>query len=287
MATPIELVTAAIEPDHGRAAAAPAAQPRKGMQLAKKIGAVTAVLVALPALLNSAVDLYRVVAKVPSSLQDETNEELFKQHFGELPLVAQKIAIKESNAVVDMVFEVYSGGDIFVTYGGTPQWFRAKAPLPRMANLFFISSANAQAAAVRPAQGTSATGSVVRPQVTIDLDRVRSQRSSAIAVTTPPPANSSTIERAYLVAETRDEHSGLSPSTGSYTKVFRAEPGYRIARHEFQLSSANEAVVNSIKPSPDGQSISVNYTIKSGPAFDRWRGWIKGTLQTAQVKIAN
>jgi len=152
MATPIELVTAAIEPDHGRAAAAPAAQPRKGMQLAKKIGAVTAVLVALPALLNSAVDLYRVVAKVPSSLQDETNEELFKQHFGELPLVAQKIAIKESNAVVDMVFEVYSGGDIFVTYGGTPQWFRAKAPLPRMANLFFISSANAQAAAVRPAQ---------------------------------------------------------------------------------------------------------------------------------------
>lgn len=292
MSAHIDLAEPAAEPSRARAAGAPAATGRKEMTLAAKIGAITAALVAIPALLNGAVDVYRAVANVPTSFQDKTNEELFKQHFGELPLLAQKIGIKRTDATVDMFLEVYSGGDILVRYGGKPQWFRAKAAERLAANLFFISSAHAQVPPAAQVQGSSAMRTVVRPAVTIDLDKVQSQRSARVGVDVvasqpPPAATLSTIERAYLIAETRDEHTGLSVTAATNTKVFRAEPGYRIVGHEFQLSTANQATITSIKQSPDGQLITVTYTIKSGPAYDRWRGWIKGTLQTSQAKIAS
>jgi hypothetical protein len=284
MSAHINFAEPAAQPERAEAPKASAANKRSGLQLAKTIAKATGVLVLVPALVNSALDAYQAVANVPTSLQEQTNDELWKQHFREFPLLSQKFQIKQSHATVDMLLEVYSGGDIFVQYGGTPQWFRAEAVEPRVASLFFISSANAQTPPAQQARGSSVLRTtVVRPSVVIDLDRVQSR----VGVVAPPPAaTSSAIERAYLIAETRDEH-GLSATSATNTQVFRAEPGYRFAQHEFRLSGANAATVTAVNPSPDGQSISVTYTIRSGPAYDRWRGWLKGTLQTSQVKIAN
>jgi hypothetical protein len=30
--------------------------------------------------------------------------------------------------------------------------------------------------------------------------------------------------------------------------------------------------------SQDGSTLKVNYELTSGPVFDRWRGWISGTI---------
>jgi hypothetical protein len=58
-----------------------------------KIAAVTALLVATASPINTAIDVYRAVANVPTNTYDQTNDEMFKKHFGKQPLVVtQNIA---------------------------------------------------------------------------------------------------------------------------------------------------------------------------------------------------
>lgn len=253
--------------------------------LIASIGKVTAAVVALGALANALVDLYRMVGNIPVAPQEKTNHELFAAHFGELPLFSQKIAIKQSDALVDLVLEVYAGADILVKYGGVPQWFRAKPPmLSQRRHVSFVASAYAQVpAAPTHEKATNSTQAIIRPSIVLDLDKAMAEPSRAIEIVAPTPVSPNRIERAYLLARTKDDHRGFRPSTRTYTEVFQADPGYRIVDHQIQISSASRATITSVARSADGLSLTVTYTMSSGPLFDQWRGWIKGTVQTTQA----
>lgn len=71
-----------------------------------------------------------------------------------------------------------------------------------------------------------------------------------------------------------------------YDDVFPAQSGFVIATAEFHASSANKIVAGpDVVVSPDRNSVHVRYSIESGPFYDRWRGWLDGTLQTVQNAV--
>lgn len=71
-----------------------------------------------------------------------------------------------------------------------------------------------------------------------------------------------------------------------YDDVFHAQKGFAIAAAEFHASSANKVVAGpDVAVSADGSAVHVRYSIESGPFYDRWRGWLNGTVQTVQNAI--
>lgn len=83
-----------------------------------------------------------------------------------------------------------------------------------------------------------------------------------------------------------DDHpSFLQPSSRDYLATYNAEPGYKIAKHNLRISSKNHFSLEKIELSESGAELNIKYKLTSGPMVDRWRGWIKSTIETVQLKI--
>lgn len=97
-------------------------------------------------------------------------------------------------------------------------------------------------------------------------------------VSLPPQINFN-----YVVNLTKSDHEGIQPTARIYELKFLALSRYRIASARFLASSINHAIKD---PTPfivdDGAAVLLNVGLESGPVFDRWRGWVSGTVVTQQ-----
>ncbi|HSV54548.1 MAG TPA: hypothetical protein VLJ57_20670 [Burkholderiaceae bacterium] len=109
---------------------------------------LTGVLVVLPALINGGIDIYSSVQKLPRTEAERINEKLFREYFGKTPLVTVPVPIRQNNGTVEVRFDVYEKGDIFVQFGSFAQWFpfpaQANAPPVKTSGFSLLSSAIAQ-----------------------------------------------------------------------------------------------------------------------------------------------
>ena len=98
------------------------------------------------------------------------------------------------------------------------------------------------------------------------------------------PAHELTETRSVPVSETLSDH-GLLPSSRDYDTVV-----YRLARDETYLSSrfiansASEASKTRVAYQPKSRSVAMSFTLRSGPVFDQWRGWLSGSTATRAKK---
>ena len=89
---------------------------------------LTGVLVVLPALVNSGFDVYASIAKLPKTETEKINAEMFKKYFNKQPYNAFPVPVKRDAALVDAKFSIYDGGDVYVEFGNSSQWF----PFPKL-----------------------------------------------------------------------------------------------------------------------------------------------------------
>jgi hypothetical protein len=141
-----------------------------GSRLKSKLITLTGMLVAVPAFVNAAYDVYTAIAKLPRTDAEKVNAELFQKYFNKHPLIVMPVPIKHPMGTVDVTFAVYEEGDVYVEYGKQTQWFAFPRPAPiRAAELSLIGSAHAaavtdktreQAASSRDSQMASVSGSI-------------------------------------------------------------------------------------------------------------------------------
>lgn len=93
--------------------------------------------------------------------------------------------------------------------------------------------------------------------------------------------------KVFQISQTKDDHpSALSDHSRTYTETFSADPGFRIVGATFRSSSAARAGDIKESISPDGSNITLSYRLTSGPAVDRYRGWLRGDLIMKQEQLA-
>lgn len=90
------------------------------------------------------------------------------------------------------------------------------------------------------------------------------------------------LSRDVPISFTKNDHPGLSSHRREYTKRVEADPGYRIESCTLNEESANNADRTLCKIAVDGQSATFSTRLRSGPLFDRWRGWWRGTASLSQ-----
>lgn len=88
---------------------------------------VTGVLVVIPALVNGAFDVYASVVNLPKTDAERINVELFKKYFNKPPVATVPVPIKQNHGIVEVRFQVFDEGDVYVEYGNFTQWF----PFPK------------------------------------------------------------------------------------------------------------------------------------------------------------
>ncbi|AVR97928.1 hypothetical protein [Pseudoduganella armeniaca] len=109
---------------------------------------VTGILVGIPALVNGAFDVYASLANLPKTDAERVNVELFKKYFNKPPVATVPVPIKQNHGIVEVRFQVFDEGDVYVEYGNLTQWF----PFPkesaekREISFNFISNAVARQA---------------------------------------------------------------------------------------------------------------------------------------------
>lgn len=82
-----------------------------------------------------------------------------------------------------------------------------------------------------------------------------------------------------------DRHD-LTITKKDYDRPYSADTGKRIVECAFEsVSSANNGRVACVF-APDGSSANLRFRLRSGPFFDRWRGWIDGRVRLVQTSIA-
>ncbi|MBI2772623.1 MAG: hypothetical protein HYX47_23585 [Burkholderiales bacterium] len=111
---------------------------------------LTGVFVVLPALINGGHDVYSLLAKLPRTDAERVNERLTREYFRKTPIAIMPVPIKQNNGTVEVRFEIYERGDVFVEFGNVTQWFPfpARDGEKKTSGLSLISEAIAQA--VRP-----------------------------------------------------------------------------------------------------------------------------------------
>lgn len=120
--------------------------------------------------------------------------------------------------------------------------------------------------------------SKILASVTIRGGRLVGSQETLVDFTSPPGLNKS-----YAVSEVNDQHPVIFATyTREYERVFRAEPGYRIVRAVIEKISATRVSDETISISNGGSQVQFRFKLTSGPAVDRYRGWLDASLETKQ-----
>lgn len=114
----------------------------------------------------------------------------------------------------------------------------------------------------------------------------KSAAGGGVTCSSAPEAPKGPLEfsRSYTVTQVKDNHPGLAPDHESFEEKFAAEPGYKIAKCDWNSSSANQATGIACNVDQDGASATFRYRLSSGPAFDRYRGWLYATVTVRQQR---
>ncbi|KGT74108.1 hypothetical protein MA20_40665 [Bradyrhizobium japonicum] len=92
------------------------------------------------------------------------------------------------------------------------------------------------------------------------------------------------IERSYTVDKTKDDHPVVfAEHTADYAETFPAEPGYRIAGCTWHVETGNGASNIACAVNDTGAQARFTYKLTSGPAVDRYRGWLGATVNVSQI----
>ena len=98
-----------------------------------------------------------------------------------------------------------------------------------------------------------------------------------------PPQGPREFARSFTVTQVKDDHPNpVAPDYRNYQAKFTPEQGYRIKECRWQSSSANHADTISCNIDPSGTSATFSYRLFSGPAVDRYRGWLFTTVTLRQ-----
>ena len=125
--------------------------PSQFEKLRVRVAALTAALIAVPALINAGYDIYAAARKLPRSEGERLNVELFKKYIHKEPALVLPIPIKSALGVLDATFYVYEEGDIHIEYGGQTQWFTLPKPsVEKRSEFSILSSAYAVPIVIRP-----------------------------------------------------------------------------------------------------------------------------------------
>jgi hypothetical protein len=106
------------------------------------LAGLAAVLVVIPAVINSGLDVYHVVMDIPKTAAERSNVRLFKKYFNKAPAVTVPVPVKTAIGTVNMKLSIYSGGDIYAEYGDQSQWF--PFPLRQDSAGLLVPTAHAQ-----------------------------------------------------------------------------------------------------------------------------------------------
>jgi len=99
-------------------------------------------------------------------------------------------------------------------------------------------------------------------------------------------ANTSTEQITFPISQLKDDHPSMSSDTRSYSiPLPPLDPALKIKGTRFVENSANNAA-HIIVPILSPNQAAVNFTLTSGPLYDRWRGWLTGdAIITAEREI--
>jgi len=75
-----------------------------------------------------------------------------------------------------------------------------------------------------------------------------------------------------------NEHGLLPQSRGFLRTVYRLEPNEEFVSAAFRARSAAQASNVRIAYDPRQRAVTAGFTLRSGPLYDRWRGWVSGTV---------
>jgi hypothetical protein len=92
------------------------------------------------------------------------------------------------------------------------------------------------------------------------------------------PAMEAEETREADLSATFGEH-GLVPQSRSFQRtVYRLAEGESFVSAEFRARSASNASAVRIAYAPQSRAVTASFTLRSGTIFDRWRGWITGSV---------
>jgi serine protease Do len=91
--------------------------------------------------------------------------------------------------------------------------------------------------------------------------------------------------RTFPFSRTLDDH-GFDVTTKDFTDKIAAPEGFLFKKvMKIEYESLNHSPSNGLNVSVDsgGAALTVNYTLQSGPAYDRWRGWVDAFITATVV----
>ena len=110
-------------------------------------------------------------------------------------------------------------------------------------------------------------------------------RRERIAVRLRLPAMQAQETRQANLSASFGEHGVLPQSRDFERVVYRLAAGESYLGASFRARSAANASAVRLAYDPDARAVKAAFTLRSGPFFDRWRGWVTGTV-AVQVRIA-
>lgn len=133
---------------------------------------------------------------------------------------------------------------------------------------------------------------MARGQPTVDRAAIAVRVVPAAPVEVPAPAAPVTRLAATLhlperrVERTEEadlsasfsEHGVLPQSRGFLRTVYRLQPNEEFVSAAFRARSAAQASNVRISYDPRSRAVTAGFTLRSGPLYDRWRGWVSGTV---------
>lgn len=241
------------------------------------VGAI-GVLVLVPSLINAGSDVWRSLMNSPIGTIEKQNVELMKAHWDEPAVFSQDVEIKNDAVTRVLRFKIYQNADIWVRYGKEERWL-ASLESEEFAALTFslISSAIAQDKVRQTSkeQSFSTLKSQLDP-VVIDLNQIRLDKENISL------EKESEIQKSYVFSETNNSHRGFKSNSRKFTQTYKAEEGYVFTDAKLDVISRTNAGEPEISISDDKKSVTVEVDIRSGPMFNRWRGWTKADVFTHQ-----
>jgi|GEM_PF-5293506 len=90
------------------------------------------------------------------------------------------------------------------------------------------------------------------------------------------------VSKTKPIDETLDEHDLTQITRRQYNVQSPADPGCIIVSANLMRRSDTRVSDVSIEVSADGSAVKLSYELSSGPAYDRWRGWLHADLTMEQ-----
>lgn len=238
------------------------------------------VLVVIPSVINSGTDIYKAILNSPIGGSETRNARLMKDHWEETALFMKDIEIKYQSGTKTLKLRVYTNADIWVKYGEQEQWLASSEVENLTANRFSVIQTTYASEAIAQDLGYRSYPILMEelePAI-VDLENIRVEKEKSYFAM----EQGKSIERKYLFVETNESHSGFGITSTQYTKTFIAEDDFVFTDAKIDIITTNNAGVPIIDISDDKKSVTVKVKLKSGPFYDRWRGWIKADIITNQ-----